>query len=68
MKIKTMLNGKKQKISIKDLNDLPLWALERFCERLNVFIYVEHSRIKHLNLQNDLFTQKGRHILANSEV
>lgn len=44
MRIEQILNSRKE-LTISDLNDLPIWALERYCQRHNVTIHVNNSKI-----------------------
>lgn len=44
MRIEQILNSKKE-LTISDLNDLPIWALERYCQRHNVCVKVNDGKI-----------------------
>ena len=66
--ISEMLNGKNHELTIEDLGDLPIFALEKYCLRKNISIIVSNGSIKGLCGGNGLFPQKRRHISSNNEV
>lgn len=59
MRINKMLNDVRLK-TVEDLNELPLWALNDYCERHRASIIVKNGRLIGLNSQKLIFTQKTR--------